>query len=46
MKIISFITERQSIRAILESVRRNATASSAGSLHPPPTARPAGEGVS
>lgn len=45
MKIISFITEGQTIRAVLESVRRNGTPSPAGSLHPPPAARPAGEGV-
>ncbi len=45
MKIISFITERQTIRAILESVRCSATPSPAGSLHPPPTTRPAGEGA-
>jgi len=45
MKIISLITEGQTIRAILASVRRDATASPAGSFHPPPATRPAGEGM-
>lgn len=45
MKIISFITEQRVIRAILDSVRRSCTPSPAGSLHPPPPARPAGDGV-
>lgn len=45
MKIISFITEPRVIRAILDSVRRSCTPSPAGSLHPPPPARPAGDGV-
>ena len=45
MKIISFITERRVIRAILDSVRRSGTPASAGSLHPPPAARPAEAGV-
>jgi hypothetical protein len=45
MKIISFITEQGVIRAILDSVRRTPTPSTAGSLHPPPAARPAVDGV-
>jgi hypothetical protein len=45
MKIISFITERQTIRAILESVRRNATVVP-GRLAPPPTHRSPGRGRS
>ena len=45
MKIISFITEQGVIRAILDSVRRSGTPSTAGSLHPPPPARPAVDGV-
>jgi hypothetical protein len=45
MKIISFITEQRVIRAILDSVQRDCTPSPAGSLHPPPLARPAGDGV-
>jgi len=45
MKIISFITERRAIRAILDSVWRTGTPVSAGSLHPPPAARPAEAGV-
>jgi len=45
MKIISFITERRAIRAILDSVRRTGTPVSAGSLHPPPAADPAEAGV-
>ncbi|HEY3053226.1 MAG TPA: hypothetical protein VGK04_07545 [Thermoanaerobaculia bacterium] len=36
MKIISFITEQRVIRAILESVRRTCTPSTAGSRHPRP----------
>lgn len=45
MKIISFITEQGVIRAILDSVRRTPTPSTAGSLHPPPAARPTMDGV-
>ncbi len=45
MKIISFITEQRVIGAILDSVQRDCTPSPAGSLHPPPLAGPAGEGV-
>ncbi len=45
MKMISFITEQRVIRAILDSVQRDCTPSPAGSLHPPPLARPAGDGV-
>jgi hypothetical protein len=45
MKIISFITEQRVIRAILDSVQRTGTPSPAGSLHPPPPARPAGNGL-
>ncbi len=41
MKIISFITERQAIRAILDSVRRTGTPVSAG-LAPPPARRSPG----
>lgn len=45
MKIISFITKQGVIRAILDSVRRTPAPSTAGSLHPPPAARPAMDGV-
>lgn len=45
MKIISFITQQPVIRAILDSVHPTGTPSPAGSLHPPPPARPAGDGV-
>jgi hypothetical protein len=44
MKIIAFITEGRVIRAILDSVRGR-TPSTAGSRHPPPSARPAVDGV-
>jgi hypothetical protein len=45
MKIISFITEQRVIHAILDSVQRTGRPSPAGSLHPPPSVRPAGNGV-
>ena len=45
MKIISFITEPRVIGAILDSVQQTGTPSPAGSLHPPPPAGPAGDGV-
>lgn len=45
MKFISFIAEPRVIRAILASVQPACTPSPAGSLHPPPPARPAGDGV-
>ncbi|HVT43209.1 MAG TPA: hypothetical protein VMT00_02355, partial [Thermoanaerobaculia bacterium] len=40
MKIIALITERKVIRAILAS-RRDSPSATAGSRHPPPSARPA-----